>query len=151
MKLMSDINKRLDARDLKSVAINSLQGGKPGPDDPCQPFWNWCTVMEPKALEHLRKINPADLAVLVRLEIIKESVLTKDQINAIKVINDALRPRDDDPCPSNMCIKMNAGALDYLHRINPADLNALVEHGIVSESILSNNQKTALKDIRITK
>jgi len=146
---MSNI-KKSDSLDLKAVAVNPVGANRPGDDDPCQPFWNWCLKMDSVALKYLDKINPADLAVLTRLGILKDYTIPKETLAAAGAVARATRPADDDRCPAfwNWCIKMGSLALDWLNKVNPADLEVLTRLGIVNESVLTNAQKVTIKDIR---
>ena len=145
---MSDIKKDAAALDLKAVAINPVKEAsniaRPADDDPCSAYW--CLRMKPEVLDFMSKINPADLAVLVDHGYIRVSELNKDLQSAIGSFANTALPADD--CPGHWCIRMRGGINDYLDKINPGDLEVLVRHGFVRESMLTKAQQAALAEIR---
>jgi len=146
---MSEIDK--GALDLKAVAINPLENannaGRPIDDGPCPSYW--CIKMTPDALNYIRRIDPADLAVLVEHGFIKISELPKELQTTVQHITVPLRPGNDDPCANFWCTRMQPKLPDIFDRIDPTDLSALVKYGFVQESMLSKAKQAELKNIRV--
>jgi hypothetical protein len=54
------------------------------------------------------------------------------------------RPADDDYCPAYWCLKMKPDVLDFMSRVNPADLAILVDHGFIKVSEFSKELQASI-------
>jgi len=84
MVLQLPDGKVLKGKELIELAASGFDTGRPPDDGPCGNFW--CTRMGSPMSDWLAKVNPADLAVLIRLGIIEKAVLTKEQLAALETI-----------------------------------------------------------------